>query len=70
MKKYTDVKITFQTEKMIKSAIKQLITEERRSRYACERTRTDELDKAVCQIQKEIRSIKVKVNRLASEADK
>lgn len=64
MKKYTDVHIQFDSIKLIKNAVKEMYNEENKRKFACERNRIDSLDKAVCQLQKQIRSLQVVVNRL------
>lgn len=69
-RKYTDMKIQFDTIKVVKSVISDLVREERGRRFSCERRRTDELDKAVCQMQKTLRSFEVKLNRIEASVKK
>jgi len=64
---WTDIKVTIDAHKQINDLLKDVIREERRNAFACERSRIDELDKAVCQMQKTLRSFEVKINRIESE---
>lgn len=68
-KQYTDIHIQIDTEKEVKKAIKGLVSEERQRAFACERSRIDELDKAICQMQKDMRSLKVVINRIESAVE-
>ena len=61
---WTDIKIQVQAIDMVKSVISDLVREERKNSFACERNRIDELDKSMCQIQKTLRSFEVKLNRI------
>ena len=61
---WTDIKIQIQAIDMVKSVISDLVRQERKNAFACERNRIDELDKAMCQIQKTLRSFEVKLNRI------
>ena len=66
--KYTEIKLMIDSDKEIKTAIKSLVADERARVMSCERRRTDELDKAVCQIQKDMKSLRVIINRLDSQS--
>jgi hypothetical protein len=61
---WTDIKIQVKAIDMVKSVISDLVREERKNAFACERNRIDELDKAMCQMQKTLRSFEVKLNRI------
>jgi len=67
--KYTEIKLLINTDKEIQTAIKSLVSKERERAMSCERRRTDELDKAVCQIQKDMKSLKVIINRLDAQSN-
>lgn len=64
---WTDIKVTIDAHKYINDLLKEVIRDERGRAFSCERSRIDELDKAVCQMQKTLRSFEVKINRIESE---
>ncbi len=62
----TKAVLEFDSMKVVQDIIKSLVREERQRSFACERSRIDELDKAICSLQKDMRSMKVTINRLDS----